>query len=418
MKLRRIFVLTSILLCTFLSFNPTLQRLANFADYHEENLFNLPQIGGIWPSLITLEQVPEPTIEASASAANRSESRKIVYKLFGLIPVETSEIEVMPQINLLPGGHSIGVSLQTSGVLVVGQAPVMSEDGKKRFPGKEAGIEVGDIIIKINDREVHTDQDVAAAIDLSGQKEGIATVLFKHAGRIAEKAIKPVYCMETGRYRIGLYVRDEVAGVGTLTFVEPESQKYGALGHVINDVDTNQQIELATGKIVESTIYSIEKGKRGHPGEKVGSFVDNSSFAGSIEKNSIAGIFGTMNGQISNPFFSEAIPVAWETEVKEGPAKIYTVIHGDKIEQYEVYIERIMHHRTDSKNMVIRVTDPKLLEQTGGIIQGMSGSPIVQDGKIVGAITHVFVNDSTRGYGVFIQNMLKESGILNEKKAA
>ena len=217
---------------------------------------------------------------------------------------------------------------------------------------------------------------------------------------------------------MGLFVRDEAAGVGTLSFVDPVSKLYGALGHVITDADTNQKIEVYNGKVIASTIYAIEKGKRGHPGEKIGSFIPNSVFSGTIEKNTITGIFGRMSGQIENPYFKEAIPVGWETEIKVGPAKIYTVIQGEKIEEFEVNIDRVMHNRTDSKNMIIRVTDPRLLEATGGIIQGMSGSPIVQNGKLIGAVTHVFVNDSQRGYGVFIQNMLNDSNQLTKKEAA
>jgi len=302
--------------------------------------------------------------------------------------------------------------------MVVGQAPVLDKTGKKMFPAKEAGIEVGDILLKINNQEVRTDQEVSNAVHRAGEQNGNATVLYKHLEQTIEKVVKPIFCVETGRYRMGLFVRDEAAGIGTLSFVDPISKQYGALGHVITDADTNQKIEVSNGKIIASTIYAIEKGKRGSPGEKIGSFVSNSTFTGTIEKNTITGIFGSMSGQVVNPYFKEAIPVGWESEVKVGPAKIYTVIQGEKIEEFDVTIDRVMHNRTDSKNMIVRVTDPRLLEVTGGIIQGMSGSPIVQEGKIIGAVTHVFVNDSQRGYGVFIQNMINETNQLDKSKAA
>lgn len=421
-KKRSIFIIISLLLCAFLSMNPNLQQLIQFPEQYQVSQVE-PQLNGIWSQVIKVEKasanqtVPVSTV-VSHSSLPESKKIQVTYKLFGIFPLRSGVVEVMPPLKLLPCGQSIGVTLQTKGVMVVGQAPIIDKNGKKLLSAKEAGIEVGDILLKIDNQEVHTDQDVSNAIHQAGEKKGNADVVFKHQDQILEKTIKPIFCSETGRYRIGLFVRDEAAGVGTLSFLEPISMKYGALGHVINDADTNQKIEVSNGKIMASTIYAIEKGKRGHPGEKVGSFVSNSLFTGTIEKNTIAGIFGTLSGQVVNPYFKEAIPVGWGSEVKVGPAKIYTVIQGEKIEEFNINIERVMYNRTDSKNMILRVTDPRLLEKTGGIIQGMSGSPIVQDGKIVGAVTHVFVNDAQRGYGVFIQNMLNESKVSDKKEAA
>jgi len=380
-----------------------------------------PDLNGIWSSVIKVEKISSNrTVSVSSGMFTSpvSEKLEVAYKLFGIFPLRSAEVEVMNPIKLMPGGQSIGVTLQTKGVMVVGQAPVVDKNGEKIFPAKEAGIEVGDILLKIENQEVKTDLEVSNAINLAGKEKGTAKVLFKHEDQVIEKVVQPVFCVETGRYRMGLFVRDEAAGVGTLSYVDPVSKLYGALGHVITDADTNQKIEVYNGKVIASTIYAIEKGKRGHPGEKIGSFIPNSVFNGTIEKNTITGIFGRMSGQIENPYFKDAIPVGWETEIKVGPAKIYTVIQGEKIEEFEVNIDRVMHNRTDSKNMIVRVTDPRLLEATGGIIQGMSGSPIVQDGKLIGAVTHVFVNDSQRGYGVFIQNMLNDSNQLAKKEAA
>ena len=415
MRIRRILIIISLLLCTFLSWNHNLRQLVQFSEHVSQVE---PEFNGVWSQLIKVEKVVSSSQCVPASALNGSEKFQVVYKLFGIFPLSSNEVEVMPSLKLLPGGQSIGVTLQTKGVMVVGQAPVIDKSGRKAFPAKEAGIEVGDILLKINNEEVHTDQDVSDAVHLAGEQKGNANVTFKHQNQILEKVLKPIFCVETGRYRVGLFVRDEAAGVGTLSFLDPISNRYGALGHVITDADTNQQIEVSNGKIMASTIYAIEKGKRGHPGEKIGSFVSNSPFTGTIEKNTITGIFGTLKGQTVNPYFKEAIPVGWEAEVKVGPAKIYTVIKGEKIEEFDIKIERVMHNRTDSKNMIVRVTDPRLLEETGGIIQGMSGSPIVQDGKLVGAVTHVFVNDAERGYGVFIQNMINEVSPLGDNKAA
>ena len=417
-KKRSFLLLISLLFCTFLQLLVELPLIHQAQVNHGDSNFK-----GIWSSIIQVERTSsdQQTVSVSSSGlspSQMSEKLDVAYKLFGIFPLSTGEIEVMNPIKLIPGGQSIGVTLQTKGIMVVGQAPVVDKNGKNSFPAKEAGIQVGDILLKIENQEVKTDQEVSNAIDLAGKQKGAVTVLFKHEDQIIEKIVHPIFCVETGRYRMGLFVRDEAAGVGTLSFLDPVSNLYGALGHVITDADTNQKIEVYNGKIIASTIYAIEKGKRGHPGEKIGSFVPNSAFNGTIEKNTMTGIFGKMNGQIENPYFKEAIPVGWESEVKVGPAKIYTVIQGEKIEEFAVNIDRIMHNRTDSKNMIVRVTDPRLLEVTGGIIQGMSGSPIVQDGKLIGAVTHVFVNDSQRGYGVFIQNMLNDSGALGKKEAA
>ncbi|HEY8909760.1 MAG TPA: SpoIVB peptidase [Desulfosporosinus sp.] len=415
MKKRRVLIVISLLLCTFLSWDRNFQQLVQFPEHVSQVQ---PEFKGIWSQLIKVEKEVSSNQSIPVSSSLGSEKFQVVYKLFGIFPLRSSEVEIMPSLKLLPGGQSIGVTLQTKGVMVVGQAPVIDKSGKKAFPAKEAGIEVGDILLKINNAEVHTDQDVSNAVHQAGEQKESANVMFKHQNQILEKVLKPIFCVETGRYRVGLFVRDEAAGVGTLSFLDPISKRFGALGHVITDADTNQQIEVSNGKIMASTIYAIEKGKRGHPGEKIGSFVSNSPFTGTIEKNTMTGIFGILQGQAVNPYFKEAISVGWESEVKVGPAKIYTVIQGEKIEEFDIKIERVMHNRTDSKNMIVRVTDPRLLEITGGIIQGMSGSPIVQDGKIIGAVTHVFVNDAERGYGVFIQNMINEVSPLGEKKAA
>ncbi|MBC2722380.1 SpoIVB peptidase [Desulfosporosinus sp.] len=415
-KKRSILLLISLLFCTFL------QLLVELPQIHQTQVSQMePNLKGIWSSIIKVEKISSsPTVSVSSgmSATQISERLEVSYKLFGIFPLRSAEVEVMNPMKLIPGGQSIGVTLQTKGVMVVGQAPVVDKNGKDSFPAKEAGIQVGDILLKIENQEVKTDQEVSNAINLAGKQKGSANVLFKHEDQIVEKTVHPIFCVETGRYRIGLFVRDEAAGVGTLSFLDPVSKLYGALGHVITDADTNQKIEVYNGKIIGSTIYAIEKGKRGHPGEKIGSFIPNSAFSGTIERNTMTGIFGRMSGQIENPYFKEAIPVGWESDIKVGPAKIYTVIQGEKIEEFDVNIDRVMHNRTDSKNMIVRVTDPRLLEVTGGIIQGMSGSPIVQNGKLIGAVTHVFVNDSQRGYGVFIQNMLNDSNQLTKKEAA
>lgn len=416
MKLRRILVIFSLLFCIMLYANPFIRQVIKLPVYSEQTKITYLKPNGLLSKIVSVNLVPQSKTDSVFSQSARDFiDFQVSYKLFGIFPLKNSQLEVMPSIKLLPGGQSIGVALQTQGVMIVGQASIMN-NGNKIYPAKEAGIVTGDLILKVNGKEVHTDQDVADSVNESGKNQQSVILQIKHQNQIIEKNVKTVYCDESKRYRIGLFVRDEATGVGTLTFIDPTTKKYGALGHVINDTDTNQRIEVSQGKITNSTIYAIEKSSRGHPGEKQGTFSNNSKLNGNIEKNTPVGIFGKINSNIPNS--NELLEVGWANEIKEGPAKILTVIHGEEIQSFDIKIERIMPNRTDSKNMIISVVDPKLLQLTGGIIQGMSGSPIIQNGKIIGAVTHVFINDSQRGYGVFIQNMLKESGILEEKQVA
>ena len=321
------------------------------------------------------------------------------------------------RLYLIPGGQSIGISLQTQGVLVVGYAPILNEKNEICFPAKEAGIHLGDVILSINGVDAVNDVQVAEQINSLCQNQQDISLEVKQGDTINTKNMKPIYCQETNRYRVGLYIRDEAAGVGTLTFMEPQTRIFGALGHVITDVDTHKAIDLENGKVVESSIHSIQKSQKGQPGEKIGSFQMDSSFQGSILKNSISGIFGNYQKPLANSYFSQPIPIAYLSEVKKGSAKIYTVLQGNTIGEFDVQIEKVMSS-SENRNFVIRITDPGLLDATGGIVQGMSGSPIVQDGKLVGAVTHVFINDAARGYGISIENMIKESGIPSKEKAA
>ena len=240
-------------------------------------------------------------------------------------------------------------------------------------------------------------------------------ISIKRDEQILKKIVYPQYCYETKSYRIGLFVRDNAGGVGTLTFWDPVTKKYGALGHVITDSETNQKLQIRQGKILSAHIENIQKGRIGNPGEKIGIFLKDTEF-GDIKKNEQCGIYGTLHKELVNPQYNEAIPVLYANQVHTGKAEILTVVRGQEIKKYEIIIEKIQHGRTDGKNMVIRISDSKLLKETGGIVQGMSGSPIIQDGRLIGAVTHVFVNDPSRGYGVFIEKMLLEAGLINQQK--
>lgn len=336
-------------------------------------------------------------------------------KLFGIIPLKKINVDVVDNYKIYPGGQAVGVLLRTQGILIVGQSPIIDNLGNSHFPARDAGVEIGDTIVKVNDHYVQTDDQLAKLINKYGSEGEKIILLLKRDNNFLKKEIKPVYCSETKTYRIGLFVRDNAGGVGTLTFFDPQSKKYGALGHMICDSETNQKINIKKGKLVKASIEGIQIGKRGKPGEKVGMFVEDSTL-GDIQINSYCGIFGSLDQEkLKNSYYQEPLPIGYANQIETGFAEILTVINDEKVEKYTINIEKIMNPRPDGKNMIIRITDKKLINKTGGIIQGMSGSPIIQNGKIIGAVTHVFINDPTRGYGIFIENMLKEAGILNAK---
>ena len=337
----------------------------------------------------------------------------VEFKLLGLVPIRTVEVDVLPSIRLIPGGHSIGVVLHSQGVIVVGHSPILTGDGQGYTPAKDAGIAVGDVILSINGIPAQSDVKVAEIIDNCGREGLSVEMLVKHGEASSNIAVTPILCSETKRYRIGLFVRDSAAGVGTLTFYEPKTNTYGALGHIITDGDTNQPIDCNRGKIVLATVSGIQQGKRGQPGEKIGVFIEEDRILGDIRKNSQFGIYGELTASPPNQLYADPVPVASMSQVQTGPAEMLTVVDGQTIEKFSIEIQRInLQDSPEGKGMVIKVTDPRLLEKTGGIVQGMSGSPILQNGKIVGAVTHVFVHDPAKGYGCFVDWMLMESGLI------
>ncbi|WP_026572573.1 SpoIVB peptidase [Bacillus sp. UNC438CL73TsuS30] len=330
---------------------------------------------------------------------------------FAGIPIKKVDVKVLKDFRVIPGGQSIGVKLNTVGVLVVGHHLVNTLNGKKS-PGEMAGIKVGDIITKINGTKIEKMADVAPFVQDAGENgKALNLVVSRESGKFTTK-LTPLKDKGENTYKLGLYIRDSAAGIGTMTFVHPDSKKYGALGHVISDMDTKKPIVVEDGQIVRSTVTSIEKGSNGDPGEKLARFSSDHEIVGNIQKNSPFGIFGKLNKSLKNGIMDKPLPIALSNQVKEGPAKILTVVNNDQVEEFDIEIVNTIPQKFPAtKGMVIKVTDPKLLEKTGGIVQGMSGSPIIQNGKLVGAVTHVFVNDPTSGYGVHIEWMLDEAGI-------
>jgi stage IV sporulation protein B len=357
-------------------------------------------------STISLEQDKEKV----SLEANDSGKEEMLLEFAG-IPVKKVDVNVLKDFKVQPGGQSIGVKLNTVGVLVVGHHLVNTEDGKKS-PGEIAGIKIGDIITEINGNKIEKMTDVAPFVQDSGQSgKALDMVISRESGKFTTK-LTPLKDKGENSYKLGLYIRDSAAGIGTMTFVHPQSKKYGALGHVISDMDTKKPIVVEDGQIVRSTVTSIEKGSNGDPGEKLARFSSDREIVGNITKNSPFGIFGVLNKELKNGILDKPLPIALSHQVKEGPAKILTVVNDDRVEEFDIEIVSTIPQKFPAtKGMVLKVTDSRLLEKTGGIVQGMSGSPIIQDGKLIGAVTHVFVNDPTSGYGVHIEWMLNEAGI-------
>lgn len=335
----------------------------------------------------------------------------------GFNDYQEAPVNIVPQVRVVPGGQSIGVLLRSQGVIVVGHSTILDQTGNKTNPAVDAGINMGDVILKINGEDVKSEgqvRDLAARAGASGQALNLEV---KHGGDIFYTKINPVYCTETSRYRIGLLIKDSAAGLGTLTFYEPESKIYGALGHVITDVGSTEPFDLSEGKIIGASVQAIHPGKRGQPGEKIGIFQDDKQINGTISRNTKLGIFGNLQKPLDNNSNNMLMTVTPASQIHEGTAEILTVLNDEQVERFSVEIMKInLKAVQDGKGIIIKITDPRLLEQTGGIIQGMSGSPIIQDGSLVGAITHVFVNDPTRGYGVPVEWMLREAEILPMEK--
>lgn len=355
--------------------------------------------------------VPIAANQLLAIQSDRIGKTRLTFKLFGKFPIKQLNVSVLPRVYVVPGGQSIGVKLRSNGVLVVGHY-TQSKQIKQL-------IQMGDYLLKIDNRLIHSIHEVAQAVKEAGQKKKSLHFTIIRNGKIKRVSIRPYYDAKEKSYRLGLYIRDSAAGVGTLTFFDPKRKVYGALGHMITDVDTGQPIRIGEGKLIHSNVTSIQKGASGEPGEKRAIFVDENRVLGNITKNTSFGVFGKMFRMPGQGLKNNAMPVAFAEEVEEGPAKILTVIEGQKVEQFDIEILHVMKQRQPAtKGMIIKVTDPRLLEKTGGIVQGMSGSPIIQKGKVVGAVTHVFVNDPRSGYGTFIEWMLQDAGVLQRQKGS
>jgi len=323
------------------------------------------------------------------------------------IPVKTVAVSVLPDTEVIPCGKTVGVRINTAGVMVLGTGAVETDDGKSTRPS-DGKLRSGDLVVevKINGKTetIEDKRQLQKIIENSGGNEMTFTIKRDNASKSVK--ITPVKSA-SGKYTVGAWIRDGTQGIGTVTYFNPTTKMFGALGHGILDVDTKKLMTVKKGQIMDAEILSVKKGKKGSPGELEGDIKDE-IIIGTINANTSLGLYGSMN-VLPNELSSDRFKIAFRSEIHEGPAIIRSNISGRQVRDYNVYIESVSRFGADdSKGMVVRITDEELLTKTNGIVQGMSGSPIIQDGKIIGAVTHVFVQNPTKGYGVFIENMIRQ----------
>ncbi len=325
------------------------------------------------------------------------------------LPLKEVTISVLPERVLIPGGHSVGVRMNVKGVLIVGLEEIETPEGRFINPGLDAGLQIGDHILEINDTKVNNAKEVKEIVN---QVRKEVRLKVKRKDEILNFTLTPVVSVDDNLYKIGVWVKDKTAGIGTLTFYDPSSNAFGALGHAITDPETGTVLSVAQGELLNSKVESVKQGKAGSPGEIKGIFYEADKPLGKLTVNTDYGIFGETYDPIVNPVYQKPLQIGYQNEIKRGPAYILTTVEGDRIEKYTIVIEKINRQsKASTKSMIIRVTDKRLLSKSGGIIQGMSGSPIIQNNKIIGAVTHVFVNDPQKGYGIFIEWMLQNPSV-------
>lgn len=327
-------------------------------------------------------------------------------KLFNIFPVKSAKVKVSRRKYVVPGGNPFGIRLYTKGVMVIRIDEVTTSSGNVS-PGKKAGLREGDMIISVDGVDVYRNRELSAIFSSSGGKT--LKLVIERDSKRRELSFTPILCSEDNSYKGGLWIRDSTAGIGTLTWYDSTSGVFAGLGHAVCDADTGEIMPLSGGDAVEAEIKGCYKGSSGSAGELCGVF--SSGTIGSLYINGETGVYGIMDSFDRN---EKVVPVALKQEVKTGAAQIICTVDDGGAQYYDVEIEKVFNSDDTQRNMIIKVTDPELIEKTGGIVQGMSGSPIIQNGMLVGAVTHVFVDDPTEGYGIFAENMVETSQAVTE----
>ena len=333
-------------------------------------------------------------------------TKNLEVKLFNTFNVKDIDVSIIERTKVKPVGQVAGIKLYTSGVLVVGMSEVKGIDNTKYKPYENSGLQEGDTIVQIENKAITDTKELINIVNSSKGKE--LKIKYVRNDNTLECSIVPAKTSET-EYKLGLWVRDSAAGIGTMTYIEPSTNDFAALGHGITDIDTGNILNISNGQFITTKVLSMIKGINGNPGKIQGS-INEQAEIGTINKNSIFGIYGKVNDITKVKMISnKSIDVALRNEIKLGDAKILCSLDGELAKEYKIQIDKIyLNNDYDNKSMLIKVTDEELIEKTGGIIQGMSGSPVIQNGKFVGAVTNVLINDPTRGYVVFGDLMVKE----------
>ncbi len=366
----------------------------------------IKEVGNLDSKLLTNSKTMQAATNLTENKANQIGKTNISLNLFNSIPLKQVEVNVIKRTKVVPLGNAIGLKLYTKGVMVVGMSEVQGEDKNNYKPYENTGLKEGDMIVEIDDVTVTCISELIDTVNKSkGDKIEVKYV------RDSDTKITNITPVKTSssEYKLGLWVRDAQGGVGTASFFEPETGMFCALGHGITDVDTGEVVNIANGELVTTNIVSITKGEKGKPGEIKGS-IETGEKIGDVFKNTSFGIYGTVSQKSKLGISSnDEVEVALRDEIKQGEAEIICELEDGKKENYKIQIQKVYtSNNYDNKSMLIKITDERLLEKTGGIVQGMSGSPIMQNGKFVGSVTHVLVNDPTVGYGVFADMMIKQ----------
>lgn len=355
------------------------------------------------PDNITMFESETKMVQANVSVSEREYTANV--SIFGIIPVKTVQVNVIPDTKVIPGGNCFGVKFFTKGVIIINLADIQTQDGIYS-PAKRAGLQIKDVILSVDKKEINTVEDLAVAVENSRGEE--MTIVYERDGNMHECKMRASLSLSDKKYKTGIWVRDSTAGIGTVTYYNPKNKTFAGLGHGICDVDTGALMPLLRGSVVDVEITDVVKGRKGTPGEIKGNF--GTQKKGVLTGNTKSGVYGMIDRNFENDIdINKAVELAKSKEVVTGKAIIYSEIDNSGVQEYEVNITDIDKNDNGVKNFVVEITDNRLLEKTGGIVQGMSGSPIIQNGKLIGAITHVFVNDPSKGYGIFIENMLKNN---------
>lgn len=352
-------------------------------------------------NLYTFKKIDEST--PCSSYCNNLKTTYTRVELFGFLPVKKIQLNEVIEDKIWASGKTVGIALQSKGVVVVGKSPLIA-DSQDNYCDN---FEIGDVIMQIEGEEINSAENVEEVINKNEYQGKELVVRAKRNDQPFFTTIKPTYDLQTKKYKLGLWVRDDASGIGTLTYIRPDNLRFGALGHSISELETGTIIDVHNGKLYKCQVLSIEKGSRGKAGELRGLFIQNDVGDASVDNNTPYGIYG--NVYEDSPLMNDLtlVKIGGRMTAKPGKAQILCCLDGKKVQSFDVEIIKTNYQKTSNdKSIVLKVVDKDLLARTGGIVQGMSGSPIIQDGRLIGAVTHVFVNDPTKGFGIYLDWMI------------